>query len=71
MVTDVIMPGMDGCGLAQIVYERWPHIRVLFVSGYSDNAIKLHGILGADAQILSKPFRKADLAMRVRASLDL
>jgi CheY-like chemotaxis protein len=70
MLTDVIMPGMDGSGLAKITAERWPGMKVLFMSGYSENAARNHERVAPDAHVLSKPFRKIDLAMRVREVLD-
>jgi PAS domain S-box-containing protein len=69
MLTDVIMPGIDGPTLANMVGHKWPALRVAFMSGYSENAARNHGRVAADAHILSKPFRKVDLAMRVREAL--
>ncbi|MBS0548750.1 MAG: MASE4 domain-containing protein [Proteobacteria bacterium] len=70
MLTDVIMPGIDGPSLAKKVGERWPDLKVIFMSGYSENAARHHGRVAADAHILAKPFRKIDLALRVREVLD-
>jgi signal transduction histidine kinase/DNA-binding response OmpR family regulator len=70
LLTDVIMPGaLNGRMLADTVGERWPACHILFMSGYSDNAIIHQGRLDKDVLLLSKPFRKADLARMVRQAL--
>ncbi len=67
LFTDIIMPGgMNGRELADQVREHRPGIKVLFTSGYSDNAIAHQGRLDPDVQLLSKPYRRADLARRIR-----
>ena len=70
MLTDVIMPGVDGPSLAKIVGGKWPGLKVIFMSGYSENAARSHNRVAADARILSKPFRKVDLALRVRQAFE-
>jgi PAS domain S-box-containing protein len=70
MLTDVIMPGVDGPSLAKIVGGKWPDLKVIFMSGYSENAARSHNRVAADARILSKPFRKVDLALRVRQAFE-
>jgi CheY-like chemotaxis protein len=70
LLTDVIMPGLDGPALAERVRARWPQVKVLFMSGYSENAARLQGFVAPSKKILSKPFRKFDLACRVREELD-
>jgi CheY-like chemotaxis protein len=70
MLTDVIMPGMDGPQLADAVAERVPDLKVIFMSGYSENAARNHDRVAPGANVLSKPFRKIDLASRVRQVLD-
>jgi PAS domain S-box-containing protein len=70
MLTDVIMPGIDGPSLAKIVGGKWPGLKVIFMSGYSENAARSHNRVAADARILSKPFRKIDLALRVRQAFE-
>jgi len=70
MLTDVVMPGISGPSLAAEVKQTWPGIKVLFMSGYSKNAAVAHGRVPPGIRILSKPFRKIDLATRVREELD-
>jgi CheY-like chemotaxis protein len=71
LFTDVIMPGgMNGRELADAALERRPGLRVLFTSGYTENAIVHHGRLDHGVQLLSKPYRRADLASKVRRMLD-
>jgi two-component system, cell cycle sensor histidine kinase and response regulator CckA len=70
IVTDVIMPGMSGkAATAQIKIER-PDIKVLYISGYTDNAIVHHGILDSNLAFLQKPFSVEGLARKVREVLD-
>ncbi|MCI0355109.1 MAG: PAS domain S-box protein [Acidobacteria bacterium] len=70
LVTDVVMPGMGGRDLADQLIALRPDARVLFVSGYTGNAIVHHGILDPGTFLLSKPFRPLDLAQKVREVLD-
>ncbi|MDI1262675.1 MAG: ATP-binding protein, partial [bacterium] len=71
LLTDIIVPGpLNGKALADEVTRRWPKTRVLFMSGYSENALTHNGHLVPGAQLLSKPFRKTDLAQAIRRVLD-
>ncbi|MGH9603603.1 MAG: ATP-binding protein [Terriglobales bacterium] len=70
LVTDVVMPGMGGRVLADQLIALRPDARVLFVSGYTGNAIVHHGILDPGTFLLSKPFRPVELAQKVREVLD-
>ncbi len=71
LLTDVVLPGgMNGRELAAEVERRAPGIQVLYMSGYTEDAIVHHGRLDADAALLQKPFRRADLARAVRKALD-
>ncbi len=56
--------------MATEVERRTPGIKVLYMSGYTEDAIMHHGRLDADAELLQKPFRRADLAQAVRKVLD-
>ena len=70
LLTDVVMPHMGGKELAEKMSAENPALKVLFVSGYTENAIVHHGRLDPGVELLSKPYRRDDLARRVRAILD-
>ena len=70
MVTDVVMPGMSGRALAESMASRLPKMKVLFLSGYTDDAIVQHGILERDMYFLQKPFTADALSKKVRDLLD-
>ena len=70
LLTDVIMPGMNGTVIAERVQAVHPDVRVLYASGYTANVIVQHGVLKPGAEFLSKPFTLATLAQTVRALLD-
>lgn len=70
LFTDVVMPEMSGRVLAQQALERHPELKVLFATGYTQNAIVHNGVLDADARLILKPYSLSDLARKVRAVLD-
>jgi CheY-like chemotaxis protein len=71
LFTDVVMPGgMSGAELAREARRMRPGIRVLFTSGYAENAIVHDGRLDDGVQLLSKPYRLEQLARKVRETLD-
>jgi PAS domain S-box-containing protein len=71
LFTDVIMPGgMNGRQLAEAIAERRSALKVLFTSGYTENAIIHHGRLDAGVHLLAKPYRKSELAGMVRRAID-
>ncbi len=65
LVTDVVMPGVNGKTLAEELLRRRPGLKVLFVSGYPDDIIGRHGVLEPGVALLSKPFTPAALVGRV------
>ncbi len=70
LFTDMIMPGsMNGRQLADKALQRRSSLKILFTSGYSDEAIIHHGHLDAGVLLLAKPYRKSDLARMIRAAL--
>jgi signal transduction histidine kinase len=71
LLTDVVMPGgVSGKSLAEEARRRRPGIRVLFMSGYTENAIVHHGRLDPGVHLLRKPFRLRELAEKLRTVLD-
>ena len=70
LITDVVMPGMDGKELGLRVKERFPDAEVLFISGYTEDAIVHNGVLEEGVELLQKPFDGTTLLQRVRAILD-
>jgi PAS domain S-box-containing protein len=70
LVTDVVMPGMSGRVMAEQLTRLRPGLKVLYVSGYSQDTMSQHGALGPNEQFLAKPFTGPDLLLRVRELLD-
>jgi two-component system, cell cycle sensor histidine kinase and response regulator CckA len=70
LVTDVVMPYMSGSQLADRLRQSRPSIKVLFVSGYPDEALGAHGVLDPAVTFLPKPFMPSALASKVRSVLD-
>ena len=71
VLTDLVMPGMDGLELMRILKEHDPDLPVLLMSGYSDDVLAAHGASCDDDHFLPKPFTATELASRVRSVLDL
>ena len=70
LLTDVIMPGMNGRELAQRISEIRPNVKILYMSGYTENVIGHNGMLDAGVRLLQKPFNLRDLKSKVREVLD-
>jgi two-component system, cell cycle sensor histidine kinase and response regulator CckA len=70
LLTDVIMPGMNGRELAQKISEIRPNTKVLYMSGYTENVVGRNGTLDAGIRLLQKPFTLRELRNRVREVLD-
>ena len=70
LLTDVIMPGMSGNEMSRVLLAKQPGMPVLYMSGYTDDAIVQHGVLEAGINFLQKPFTPGALATKVREVLD-
>lgn len=70
VITDVVMPEMDGVQLAAVLRREGLANEVLYISGYAAESMALHGIDSSDIDLLAKPYRIEALAQRVRARLD-
>jgi PAS domain S-box-containing protein len=70
LITDVVMPEMNGRDLAVQLQKRFPDLRVLFMSGYTANVIAHHGVLDEGTQFIQKPFSREELAVKVREVLE-
>ncbi len=70
LITDVVMPEMNGRDLAGKLQALYPDLRVLFMSGYTANVIAHRGVLDEGVHFMQKPFSNRDLAMKVREALE-
>ena len=71
LFTDVVLTGaMSGVELAREARRRWPALKVLYTSGYTENAIIHHGRLDEGVELLEKPYRIETLARKLRTVLD-
>lgn len=70
LITDVVMPGLNGDELSRRLQTRWPHLKVLFMSGYTSDVILERGGPDDGVRLLQKPFTKEVLAAKVRGLLD-
>jgi DNA-binding response OmpR family regulator len=70
VVTDIVMPEMSGGALVAQLREWYPNLRVLFITGYSEEAVAGYGVVVANTALLMKPFVVNELAARIRSVLD-
>ena len=69
LITDVVMPEMNGRDLAARLHGLYPELKVLFMSGYTADTIAHHGVLEEGLHFMEKPFSRKELAVRVREAL--
>ena len=69
VITDVVMPGMNGRALADEIDRRWPHLKVIFTTGYTRDAIVHDGVLDPGVQVIAKPFTLEALSAKIAAVL--
>ena len=69
LLTDVVMPEMNGPDIAQQLRLRYPNLCVLFMSGYTENAIVHHGVLEKNINFIHKPITPQKLALAVHSAL--
>ncbi len=70
LLTDVVMPGMSGRKLAEKIISEHPKVKVLYMSGYTDDTISKHGVLHDDVELIEKPFSQKNMGLKVREVLD-
>ena len=69
-IIDVVMPEMGGKQLSEIIRKQHPQLKILFISGYTDNDIVKHGVLNNEVNFLQKPFTAVEIGKKVRDVLD-
>jgi DNA-binding NtrC family response regulator len=70
LLSDVVMPEMNGRDLAKSILSFYPRIKCLFMSGYTANVIAHHGVLDEGVNFIQKPFSVSDVMVKVREVLD-
>jgi two-component system, cell cycle sensor histidine kinase and response regulator CckA len=69
LLTDLMLPGMAGPRLAEVLKARWPALRVVLMSGYTEDEAIRRGVSAGDVRFLQKPFDMTTLAREVRGAL--
>ena len=69
LLTDVLLPGMSGSELAAKLLSAHPNLKIMYISGYPDHTLEIHGVSGSD-EMLQKPFTIKSLAAKLREILD-
>ena len=70
LLTDVVMPGASGPELTRAIAQRWPGLRVIYMSGYTEDSIVHHGVLNPGVAFIHKPFTAGTLGQKIREVLD-
>ena len=70
LLTDVIMPGINGKELAQQLLTLHPELKLVYMSGYTADVIAHHGVLDAGVHFLQKPFSRTSLSLKIKEALD-
>ena len=70
LMTDVVMPGMNGRELSRHLMVHYPNLKCLFMSGYTADIVADHGVLEPGVHFIQKPFSPEDLATKIREALD-
>jgi len=70
LLTDVIMPGLSGPQLAEQILASRPRTKIVYMTGYTDDMVVQHRVLEPGVHLLQKPFKRAELALKIRAALD-
>ena len=70
ILLDLMMPGISGGELAKVLKTRRPDLKILYMSGYTSNAIVHHGVLDEGITFLEKPFTPASVSAKIRELLD-
>jgi CheY-like chemotaxis protein len=70
LLTDVVMPGMNGKELADLLARRLPNLKILFMSGYTPNVVAHRGVLSEGVNFIQKPFSRTEMGRKIRQVLD-
>ncbi len=71
VITDVVMPGINGKELTDAIHKTLPELKVIFMSGYTDSVILEHGVMNRDTSYIQKPFSKESIAKKIKYMLKI